>query len=85
MFKISYEGEPYYYNSGKQAYTAKAEITMDNDATLSDILEAVLKMSEFATYPKQTKSHLKEYLSLNRLYIHMFQLTQYYHMDYNCI
>ncbi len=60
MFKISYEGEPYYYNSGKQAYTAKAEITMDNDATLSDILEAVLKMSEFATYPKQTKSHLKQ-------------------------
>lgn len=60
MFKISYEGEPYYYNSGKQAYTAKAEITMDNDATLSDILEAVLKISEFATYPKQTKSHLKQ-------------------------
>ncbi len=60
MFKISYEGEPYYYNSGKQAYTAKAEIVMDNDATLSDILEAVLKMSEFATYPKQTKSHLKQ-------------------------
>ncbi len=59
MFKITYEGEPYYYNSGKQAYTAKAEIIMDNEASLEDIIEGMLKMTEFATYAKQTRSRLK--------------------------
>jgi hypothetical protein len=59
MFKITYEGEPYYYSSGKQAYTTKAEIVMDNEACFSDILEATLKMTEFATYPKQTRTGLK--------------------------
>lgn len=59
MFKISYEGEPYYYSSGKQAYTAKAEIIMDNEASLEDIIEGMLKITEFATYAKQTRSRLK--------------------------
>lgn len=60
MFKISYEGEPYYYSSGKQAYTAKAEIIMDNEASLEDIIEGMLKITEFATYAKQTRSRLKD-------------------------
>ena len=60
MLKITYEQEPYYYSSGKQAFTAKAEITMDTDASFDDILIAILRMAEYATYPKMTISRLKD-------------------------
>lgn len=60
MIKIIYEGKPYYYGTtGHQAYTATAEILMDEDASFSDVLEGLLKISEYATFPKQSRQSLK--------------------------
>ena len=51
MIKLIYEGKPYDYgNVGKQAYEVKTEITMDSDAGVIDILEAVARLMNIATY-----------------------------------
>lgn len=57
MIKIIYEQEPYYYEHvGGQAYDIKTEIKMNDDASVSDVVEAMIRLLKTAGYPcrKQT-------------------------------
>ena len=52
MIKIIYKSKPYYYeNTGYQAYDIDTEIKIDEDANITDILDAVLRLLKFSTYP----------------------------------
>lgn len=57
MIKLFYKQEPYYYgNVGGQAYDIQAEINMNEDASVSDVVEAMVRLLKTAGYPcrKQT-------------------------------
>ena len=51
MLKIVYEGKNYNYeNIGSQPYDINTEITMVEDASVTDVVEAVVKALQIATY-----------------------------------
>ena len=51
MIKMIYEQEPYNFEGvGGQAYDIKTEINMVQDASAQDILEAVVRLMQTATY-----------------------------------
>ena len=57
MIKLFYKQEPYYYEHvGGQAYDIQAEINMNEDASVCDVVEAMIRLLKTAGYPcrKQT-------------------------------
>ena len=51
MLKIVYEGKSYNYeNVGSQPYDINAEIAIVEDASVTDVIEAVVKALQIATY-----------------------------------
>ena len=59
MLKIVYEGKSYNYeNVGSQPYDIKAEIAMVEDASVTDVIEAVVKALQIATYRIDRKTML---------------------------
>ena len=51
MLKIVYEGENYNYgNAGKQPYDINTEIKVIEDATVTEAVEAFVKVLQIATY-----------------------------------
>lgn len=59
MLKIVYEGKSYNYeNVGSQPYDIKAEIAIVEDASVTDVIEAVVKALQIATYRIDRKTML---------------------------
>ena len=59
MLKIVYEGKSYNYgNIGSQPYDINTEITIIDDASVTDIIEAVVKTLQIATYRIDRKTML---------------------------
>lgn len=57
MLKFLYEQKSYYYEHvGGQAYDINTEIKMNDDASVSDVVEAMVRLLKTAGYPcrKQT-------------------------------
>lgn len=51
MLKIVYEGKSYNYEDvGSQPYDINAEIVIVEDASITDVIEAVVKVLQIATY-----------------------------------
>ena len=51
MLKIVYEGKNYNYdNVGSQPYDINTEIVMIQDASITDVIEAVVRALQIATY-----------------------------------
>ena len=51
MLKIVYEGKSYNYeNVGSQPYDINAEIAIVKDASVTDVIEGVVKALQIATY-----------------------------------
>lgn len=59
MIKIVYEGKSYNYeNVGSQPYDINAEIAIVEDASVTDVIEAVVKALQIATYRIDRKTML---------------------------
>ena len=59
MLKIVYEGKSYNYgNIGSQPYDINTEITIIDDASVTDVIEAVVKALQIATYHIDRKTIL---------------------------
>ena len=59
MLKIVYEGKSYNYeNAGSQPYDINAEIAIVEDASVIDVIEAVVKALQIATYRIDRKTML---------------------------
>lgn len=59
MLKIVYEGKNYNYeNVGSQPYDINTEITIVEDASVTDVVEAVIKALQIATYHIDRKTIL---------------------------
>ena len=59
MLKIVYEGKNYNYeNVGKQPYDINTEITIVEDANITDVIQAVVKALQIATYHIDRKTML---------------------------
>ena len=59
MLRFEYEQKNYNYeNVGGQAYDIKAEINMNEDATLGDIVEAIVRLTKTAGYRATKQSFL---------------------------
>ncbi len=59
MLKIVYEGKSYNYeNVGSQPYDINAEIAIVEDASVTDVIEAVVKALQIATYRIDRKTML---------------------------
>lgn len=59
MLKFIYKQEPYHYDHvGGQAYDIKTQITMDEDASLTDIIEAIARLAKYAGYHATKQSFL---------------------------
>lgn len=59
MLKIVYEGKSYNYeNVGSQPYDINAEIAIVEDASVTDVIEAVVKALQIATYHIDRKTML---------------------------
>lgn len=59
MLKFNYEQKSYYYeNVGGQAYDIKAEINMSEDASITDIMEAIVRLTKTAGYRATKQSFL---------------------------
>lgn len=59
MLKIVYEGKSYNYeNVGSQPYDINTEITIVKDASVTDVVEAVIKALQIATYHIDRKTML---------------------------
>ena len=57
MLKFKYKQEPYNYeNIGGQAYDIKASIKMNEDASLTDIMEAIIRLAKTAGYNPTKKN-----------------------------
>lgn len=51
MIKFIFKSEPYYFeNVGGQAYDIDTTIEMNEDASLTDIVEVVVRLTKFAGY-----------------------------------
>ena len=52
MMKITYECKAYYFENinAKQGYDLNAEMVLNDEACLDDLLEAILKMAKIAGY-----------------------------------
>lgn len=56
MLKFIYKQEPYYYeNVGGQAYDIQTEINMNEDASIGDIMDAIVRLTKTAGF-RATKS-----------------------------
>lgn len=59
MLKIVYEGKNYNYkNIGSQPYDINTEIAIIEDASVTDVMEAVVKAMQIATYYIDRKTML---------------------------
>ena len=59
MLKIVYEGKSYNYgNVGSQPYDINTEITIIEDANVTDVVEALVKAMQIATYHIDRKTML---------------------------
>ena len=59
MIKIIFKSKPYYFeNVGGQAYDIDTTIEMNEDASLNDIMEAVIRLTKFAGYIATKQSFL---------------------------
>lgn len=59
MIKFIYEQEPYHYDyAGGQAYDIKTEIVMNDDASITDIMEAIVRLTKNAGFIANKKSFL---------------------------
>lgn len=59
MLKIVYEGKSYNYeNVGSQPYDINAEIAIVEDASVTDVIEAVVKALQIAAYRIDRKTML---------------------------
>ncbi len=59
MLKIVYEGKSYNYgNVGNQPYDINTEITIIEDANVTDVVEALVKAMQIATYHIDRKTML---------------------------
>jgi len=59
MLKFLYEQKPYYYeHAGGQAYDIRAEINMNEDASVDDVVEAMIRLLKTAGYPCRKQSFL---------------------------
>ena len=57
MLKFIYKQEPYYYGDvGGQAYDIQTEINMNEDASITDIMDAIVRLTKTAGFraTKQT-------------------------------
>lgn len=59
MLKFIYKQEPYYYdNVGGQAYSIQAEINMNEDASIRDIMDAIVRLTKTAGFRATKTSFL---------------------------
>lgn len=60
MITIKYESEPYYYENIQegQAYGINTEIKINEDASLTDIIEAIARLTKFAGYSAKKSNFL---------------------------
>lgn len=59
MLKFIYKQEPYdYENIGGQAYDIQTEINMNEDASIGDIMEAIIRLTKIAGFRATKHSFL---------------------------
>ena len=59
MIKFIFKSKPYYFEDvGGQAYDIDTTIEMNEDASLVDIVEAVVRLTKFAGYSATKQSFL---------------------------
>lgn len=50
MIKMSFKEDKYFYDIGSQPYDISTKIEMDPDCSVKDIIEAVARLMNIATY-----------------------------------
>lgn len=59
MLEFKYKQDSYYYeNVGGQAYDIEANIKMNEDASITDIMEAIVRLTKTAGYRTTKQSFL---------------------------
>lgn len=59
MLKFIYKQEPYYYEHvGGQAYDIQTEINMNEDASIGDIMDAIVRLTKTAGFRATKTSFL---------------------------
>lgn len=57
MIKMSYKGENYNYGmTGRQEYDIETKIKMTKDCSATDVIEAIAKLMNIATYRVDVKT-----------------------------
>ena len=59
MLKMIYEGKNYNYSVGKQPYDINTEINVIEDASVADVVQALIAMMKIAGYHIQRESFIQ--------------------------